>query len=255
MMRILIIEDEPLAADHLERLLIDHLEDLNITAKLSSVKKTITWWKNNSPPDLIFMDVQLADGLCFEIFEKIEIDTPIIFTTAYDQYALKAFKVNSVDYLLKPIHPDDLNKALDKYHSIFKSDNAMSPGISTETLHSLLQNIYNKYKERFVIKVGVHLKPIEITNIRLFTSQHKITYLVTTEGRKYPVDHTLQELEKLVDPSLFFRINRQDIIARSAIADVIAYGKSRLKIKVTSLKEDMVVSRERIASFKHWLGQ
>ena len=199
-MKVLIVEDEILAAERLTKLLLQIDGSAEILDHMDSVKSAVRWFKNNDEPDLLFLDIQLADGLSFEIFEQISLSCPIIFTTAYDQYALQAFKVNSIDYLLKPIASDELKKAIQK----FKSQNKQNSPFDASSLISLIQQNQSSYKERFVIKVGEHLKSVKAENVELFSSQDKTTYLFTKEGQKFILDFTLDQLEGLVDPKSFF---------------------------------------------------
>lgn len=252
MKRILIIEDEPFAADHLEILIQQLQADAKILAKLSTVRESIQWIKTHQEYDLIFTDIQLADGTCFEIFPEVEIKVPIIFTTAYDQYALRAFKVNSVDYLLKPIDKPALQAAFDKLERLRQEANP-PPAFGPKQLQQLIQSMQPAYKQRFAVKIGDHLKLVPTDQVLYFLSQHKLTYLVTKEGKKYPIQYTLQELEDLLNPKQFFRINRQMLLRDRAIEDVATISNSRLKVKIPFSKAAVVVSRERCSDFKDWL--
>lgn len=248
MTKVLIIEDEQLAADRLIRMLGEIDPGLEIIEHLDSVKTSIEWFKNNSEPQLLFLDIQLSDGLSFEIYDEVPIECPVIFTTAYDQYALQAFKTNSVDYLLKPIVREDLEAALEKFR------NRQLPGLlNPSALMDLLQQ-GKKYKERFVVKLGEHLKSINTSEVNLFYSENKATYLTTTEGKKYLLDYSLSEIEHLLDPEQFFRINRAAIVHRTGISDIISYSNSRLKVIIEKADmNDLVVARDRVNDFKAWL--
>ncbi len=205
-MDIIIIEDEKPAARRLKRLLEDF--GLYTNTMLHSVKESIAWFQNNEHPDLIFLDIQLSDGLSFEIFEEIDITSSIIFTTAYDAYALKAFKLNSIDYLLKPIDDDELEVAIEKY----KKNNKKTENVQIDLsqIHQLLNNPFEKnYKKRFTVKVGQYLKIIQLTEIECFYSENKTTYISTTENRSYPLDTPLEQLENQLEEELFFRVNRK----------------------------------------------
>lgn len=253
-MKVLIIEDEPIAASRLIDLLKKYDKKIEVSAKIASVKKTVKWFNENVEPDLVFMDIQLADGLSFDIFEQVNISCPIIFTTAYDEYAIKAFKVNSVDYLLKPIDFDELTYSIEKYKKNFnvKSDNA---SIQYSQIEEVVSMLTNKYKDRFVVKVGVHIKPIETSNILYFHSLQKATYIHTNDNRNYVIDFSLEQIENLVNPKMFFRINRKYIININAINDIVSFSKSRMKINLQdSDVEDFIVSREKVNKFKNWLG-
>jgi len=250
-MKVIIIEDEKPSARRLQRM----LNALHVEAEtmLHSVEESIAWFQNNEHPDLIFLDIQLSDGLSFEIFEAIEIKSAIIFTTAYDEYALQAFKLNSIDYLLKPIDDDDLEKAVLKYKE--RTPNKQSVTLNFDDIKKLLVNpIDREYKKRFSIKVGQHLKLINIDDIECFYSENKGTYLYTNEGRNYLLDTTLEQLENELEPQTFFRINRKFFVNINAIKDMISYTNSRLQIKLNTYNElEVIVARERVKEFKKWL--
>ena len=250
-MRVIIIEDEKPSARRLQRL----LQSINIEAEalLHSLEESIEWFKNNVHPDLIFLDIQLSDGLSFEIFETIEIKSAIIFTTAYDEYALQAFKLNSIDYLLKPIDEEDIAAAVSKYKGRLPKKQNVS--IDFEDIKKLLIDPKAKtYKKRLSVKVGQHLKLINIDKIECFYSENKGTYLHTKDGRNYLIDKSLEELGDDLEPNVFFRINRKFYININAIHDIISYTNSRLQIKLFSYDEsDVIVARERVRDFKKWL--
>ncbi len=252
MKRIVIIEDEPFAADHLA-VLIERLKpEMTVVAKIPTVKESVQWLQRNTDYDLVFTDIQLADGICFEIFQQVEIPVPVIFTTAYDQYALRAFKVNSVDYLLKPIDKPSLAGAFAKLEAL-RNTAQPHPILQPAQLQQLMQSMQPVYKQRFAIKIGDHIKLIPTNEVLYFQSQHKITYLITEGGKRYPVQYTLQELEDLLDARQFFRINRQTLLSDRSIQDVAALSNSRLKVRLPFAKESEVVSRERCTGFKEWL--
>ncbi len=252
-MNILIVEDEPLAAERLSKLAKQLQPDSVILACLDSVKRSVAWFKSNPQPDLVFMDIQLADGLSFEIFDQAEVKAPIIFTTAYNEYALKAFKVNSIDYILKPVDEADLKTALDKLKNL---TTRASPSKIMESIEYAMQMLTKKYKERFVVKVGEHLKTIEVTDILFFYSLEKTTFAQTREGRKHILDYTLDQLESLVNPTEYFRINRKYIISIKSINDMINHTNSRLKLILkNSDDDDVIVARERVQEFKEWLDR
>jgi two-component system, LytTR family, response regulator LytT len=250
-MNVIIIEDEKPSARRLQRM----LSALQIEAEtmLHSVEESIDWFQNNEHPDLIFLDIQLSDGLSFEIFEAINIKSAVIFTTAYDEYALQAFKLNSIDYLLKPIDEDDLAKAVKKYQERAPQKQAVT--LDFNDIKKLLINpIDREYKKRFSVKVGQHLKLINIDDIECFYSENKGTYLHTTEGRNYLLDTTLELLENELEPQTFFRISRKFFVNINAIKDMVSYTNSRLQIKLNSYKDDeVIVARERVKDFKAWL--
>ncbi len=251
-MNIIIIEDEKPAARRLDRM----LKSLNIevNAMLHSVEESILWFQENKHPDLIFLDIQLSDGLSFEIFESIEVKSAIIFITAYDEYALQAFKLNSIDYLLKPIDDDDLENAIDKYKERIPQQKAIA--LDFNDIKKLLINpLEREYKKRFTIKVGQHLKMIPIDTIECFYSENKGTYIHTTDNRDYLIDLTLEQLENELEPQTFFRVNRTFYVNVNAIKDMISYTNSRLQIKLNSYTaQDVIVSRERVRGFKEWLS-
>jgi two-component system response regulator LytT len=251
-MTIIIIEDEKPAA----RLLQRKVERLGYSVKqlLHSVEESIAWLKNNNQPDLIFIDIQLSDGLSFEIFEKIKLDSAIIFTTAYDQYALQAFKLNSVDYLLKPIDESELAQAFEKYKTHFSKQNNQDNFEAIKSLFLNQSNIQN-FKKRFTVKIGEHLKIINTEDIECLYSENKGTYIHTFENRDYLIDSTLEQIEKELNPNDFFRINRKFIIHFKAVKDIIIYSNSRLRLSTQTYKgEDIIVARERVQDFKNWIG-
>jgi DNA-binding LytR/AlgR family response regulator len=255
-MTTIIIEDEKPAA----RLLQRKLEKLNIQVgvMLHSVEEAIDWFSKNEHPDLIFLDIQLSDGLSFEIFEKVSIKSAVIFTTAYDEYALRAFKLNSIDYLLKPIDEDDLEIAVAKFKSLLPKQELQSQslGIDFEQIKKMLTNPFEKnYKKRFTVKIGQHLKVISTDEIECFFSENKGTYLHTFDNRNYLMECSLELLEQELDPANFFRISRKFIIPLKAIKEIIVYSNSRLKVILPSFKEEeVIVSREKVSDFKTWIG-
>lgn len=250
-MNTIIIEDEKPSARRLQRML-NHL-GIDAHTMLHSVEESMAWFQNNAHPDLIFLDIQLSDGLSFEIFEAIEIKSAVIFTTAYDEYALQAFKLNSIDYLLKPIDDDELAKAVTKYQDRLPQKQPVT--LDFNDIKKLLVNpIDRDYKKRFSVKVGQHLKLINIEDIECFYSENKGTYLHTTEGRSYLLDTTLELLQHELEPQTFFRINRKFFVNINAIKDMVSYTNSRLQIKLNTYNEDeVIVARERVKDFKAWL--
>lgn len=255
-MTTLIIEDEKPAA----RLLQRKLEKLEIAVEtmLHSVEESIDWFGNNEHPDLIFLDIQLSDGLSFEIFEKIDIKSAIIFTTAYDEYALKAFKLNSIDYLLKPIDEDELEVAVAKFKLRLPKSNSENQNLQLdfEQIRRMLSNPFeNNYKKRFTVKIGQHLKVITTDEIECFFSENKGTYIHTFGNRNYLIDSTLEILEQELDMKSFFRVSRKFIVPLQAIKEIQVYTNSRLKVILPTYKEDeVIVSREKVQDFKSWLG-
>lgn len=251
-MTIIIIEDEKPSA----RLLQRKVEKLGfqITTLLHSVEEAIAWFQGNSHPDLIFLDIQLSDGLSFEIFDAVEIKSAIIFTTAYDEYALRAFKLNSIDYLLKPIDEDDLEIAVNKFKARLPKAEPIS--LDFETIKRMLANPEEKtYKKRFTIKTGQHLKMINIEEVECFYSENKGTYLHTLDNRDYLLEGTLEQLESELDPKDFFRVSRKFIIPMKNIKDIVVYSNSRLKVILPTFREDeVIVSREKVTDFKNWIA-
>lgn len=250
-MDVIIIEDEKPSARRLQRMLTNLQIDASIL--LHSVEASIAWFKENEHPDLIFLDIQLSDGLSFEIFEAVEINSAIIFTTAYDEYALKAFKLNSIDYLLKPIDEDYLAKAVAKYKVRLPSQKPML--VDFDDIKSMLMNPLDRtYKKRFSVRVGQHLKLITTADIECFYSENKGTYAHTIDGRNYLLDVSLEQLEPDLEPKVFFRVSRKFYVNVNAIKDMISYTNSRLQIKLNTFSEhEIMVSRERVKDFKDWL--
>lgn len=255
-MTTIIIEDEKPAARLLQRKL-EKLQ-INVTVLLHSVEEAIEWFSNHPHPDLIFLDIQLSDGLSFAIFEAVEIKSAIIFTTAYDEYALRAFKLNSIDYLLKPIDEDDLEIAVNKYKSRMPEKAPENPSLALdfEAIKKMLTNPFEKnYKKRFTLKIGQHLKVISVDEIECFYSENKGTYLHTFDNRDYLLETTLEVLEQELEPAAFYRISRKFIIPLKAIKEIVVYSNSRLKIILPTYKaEEVIVSREKVADFKNWIG-
>jgi DNA-binding LytR/AlgR family response regulator len=245
-MKALIIEDELPAARRLERFLEDF--EIEILEKLTSVKSSLLWFQKNKQPDIIFLDVQLSDGLCFEIFNQVEITSKIIFTTAFSYYSLKAFDYNSISYLLKPINKKKMTVALDKANEFHQKETDL------KEFKKIVSN-YNLeiYKESFTVKVGKRIKIIESNTICCFYSFENATYLRTNEGN-YIINHSLTSLENDLNPTHFFKVNRTFITRKDAIKDIIAYSNSRLKLLLHSYDEsEIIVSRDRVKDFKNWI--
>jgi len=250
-MKVIIIEDEKPSARRLQRML--DRQAVSVDKLLHSVAEAVEWFQSNPHPDLIFLDIQLSDGLSFEIFDTVEVKSAIIFTTAFDEYALQAFKLNSIDYLLKPIEEEDLVAAVEKYKvRIPKEQNVQ---LNFEDIKKLLSNpVEREYKKRFTTKIGQHLKMIGVDEIECFYSENKGTYAHTFENRNYLLDTTLEQLETELSPKNFFRINRKFYININAIEDIISYTNSRLQLKLRSYNEEpVIVARERVKDFKLWL--
>ena len=251
-MNIIIIEDEKPAARLLER----KIEKLgySITTLLHSVEESLLWFQNNSHPDLIFLDIQLSDGLSFEIFEKIDIKSAVIFTTAYDEYALRAFKLNSIDYLLKPIDEEELATAISKFANQFQVNSVSN--LDFEAIKRMLVNpISKEYRKRFSVKIGQQIKVIDVAEIECLYSENKGTYIHTSDNRDYLIDSSLEVVEAELNPNDFFRISRKYIIPLQSVKEIQVYSNSRLKISLPTYKADeVIVARERVSDFKGWLG-
>lgn len=253
-MRTIIIEDEKPAARRLNRMLEEL--DVQVSTMLHSVEEAIDWFQSNEHPDLIFLDIQLSDGLSFEIFDVIEVHSAIIFTTAFDEYALQAFKLNSIDYILKPIDDEDLERAVNKYKKRFASVNeSQKIALDFEDIKKLLVNpLEREYKKRFTAKVGQHLKIINAEDVECFYSENKGTYAATKDGRNYLLDTTLEQLENELRPQQFFRVSRKYYVSIDHIKDIISYTNSRLQIKLNNhTDQEIIVSREKVKDFKLWL--
>ena len=248
-MKTIIIEDEKPAARRLERMLVRN--NVEVITKLYSVKESIAWLSNNPNPELIFLDIQLSDGLSFEIFEEVQVSSAIIFTTAYDEYALKAFKLNSIDYLLKPIDEDELIVAI----SQFKNQKKETIGFDINTIKQLLQKEEERYKKRFTVRVGQHLKIVDVKEIECIYSEDKASYAFSKTNKTHLLDGSLADVYDELNPTQFFKVNRQFIVNIDAIGDIISYSNSRLQIKLNNYTEkEIIVSREKVKEFKDWLG-
>ena len=255
-MKTIIIEDEKPAA----RLLQRKLQKLNIQVgvMLHSVEEAIEWFSKNEHPDLIFLDIQLSDGLSFGIFEKVEIKSAVIFTTAYDEYALRAFKLNSIDYLLKPIDEEELLVSISKFktHFLKSKEEIFTSQIDFKKIKKMFQNSFDQdFKKRFTVKIGQHLKVISTDEIECFFSENKGTYIHTFDNRNYLIDSTLEVLEQELDSKDFYRISRKFIIPMKAIKEIVVYSNSRLRVILPTFKEEeVIVSREKVSDFKNWIG-
>ena len=250
-MKVLIFEDETLAADKLQSALLEIDPDIQVVSRIKSISSAVEWLESNPHPDLIITDIRLLDGLCFEIFTKVKVEKPVIFTTAYDQYAIRAFEVNSIDYLLKPVEKEKLEKALSKVQ--------LAKDASTTDYNELLSFIKaNKqsYKSRFMVRLGQRIIAVTSEKIAYFYSENKLTYIVTLDGKKFPMDQPLDEVIDLLDPKRFFRANRQFIVAFDSIAEIHPYFKGRIKIILQpKIEEEVVISSDRTPEFKKWIDQ
>lgn len=249
-MKVLIIEDEARAARHLERLLSKVAPDMDVVASLESVRDSVEFLSSNQGIALIFSDIQLADGLSFEIYRQIKVSCPIIFTTAWDHYAIEAFNTNGIDYLLKPVEEERLLKAIEKVKQF-------SPMPALEKLFEMVaQKQEKQYKSRFLVKIGDRIKSIPIEEIDAFYSYEKATYLHTKGKRSYCIDFALDHLEEIVDPEKFFRINRKYLVSLNACASITAWSNSRLRLQIDGVDDkDIVVARERVQAFREWLDR
>jgi DNA-binding LytR/AlgR family response regulator len=252
-MKILIVEDEPLAAKRMESLVRTVLPEATILAKFESIRSVVKWFEANPQPDLIFMDIQLSDGLSFEIFQQTAVTAPVIFTTAYDEYALKAFKVNSIDYLLKPIQEDELAAAVEKFKS--QKETTAPQNKLGQVLETFLNKQTTEWKTRFFLKHANRFEVVETPDVLYLFAEEKVVFLVAEGGKKYFVDDTLDEVETKLNPKDFFRINRKYLAQASAIERIEPHFNGRLKISLR-LRDDseIYVSREKADAFKKWLG-
>jgi len=257
-MNVLIIEDETATARRLQKLLMEIDPAIQVLAIHESIAQTVKWLGQYGEPDLMIMDINLSDGISFGIFEEVEVNCPVIFTTAYDQYAIQAFKVNSIDYLLKPINKDSLVDSLRKYHKLQHPDGGTKLDISRLDIAKLALALGIQkpdYMKRLVVRYGEVIKAIEVKDVAYFYSDEKIVFMSLKEGKTYPVDFTLDHLEQRLDPELFFRINRKFVISYHAIGKMISYSKSRVKITLDPPCElEAISSTERSGDFKEWLA-
>ena len=255
-MKVVIIEDEPRAANRLEKLILEVEPSFTIVKKLESVKQAVAYFETQPQVDLIFSDIQLTDDLSFEIFKQIQISSPVIFTTAYDSYAINAFKANGIDYLLKPLCKEDVANAIQKFKTLTKPAAEVNLSVIAELLASSNKQESVEYKTRFMVKVGQHIKSVSINEIEAFYSKDKTTFLFTKDKRNYPLDQSLDQIHDVLNPSEFFKINRSFIVNLNGVSDIIAYSNSRLRIIVQGLEDELiVVAREKTKEFKAWLGE
>lgn len=260
-MNVVIIEDENLTANRLEGMLHKYDPAIDVLARIPSVAEAVVWFSQpNQSVDLVFMDIHLEDDLGFRIFEQAPLTTPVIFTTAYDEYMIQAFKVNSIDYLLKPINYDELVAAIEKFKALKKQFGAHSDNPPTPDLETLLNLIGRSkstdYKERFMITVGTKIRSIETADIAYFYLEEKIVFLVTKDGLNLPVDYSLDKLTQLLNPRHFFRISRQFLVSLPAIQTIHTFSAGKLKLDMTpKSRQEVFVSGDRMAEFKEWLGK
>lgn len=254
-MKVVIVEDEHIAAQRLIHMLADLAPEAQVAAQLQSIEESVEFFQTSPKVDLVFMDIHLADGAAFRIFDQVRVESPIIFTTAYDQYALKAFKVNSIDYLLKPINPDDLRHALEKYRNL----SANAPLQQLEQLQPLIEQMMNRHKSYpayLLIPHADKLTPVAVSDIACAYLDNKVTHIVMLDGSKYALDKTLEALEEQLDPSTFYRANRQYIVAHQAITEISLWliGKLKLTLSV-STPDAIIIPKAKVPEFKQWFAQ
>lgn len=254
-MKVLIIEDEQAVARRLVKLVAEMEPGFEILEVIDSVEDAVNWLNNNKMPDLLFMDIHLADGISFEIFDQVQVDAPVIFTTAYDNYAIRAFKVNSVDYLLKPLNREELHKAMDKFLAMKNAGEDVHPGVDYKRLAALISGEQKPLQTRMLVRFGQKFKSIEIKDVACFYTDDKTVYLHTFGDKRYPIDERLDSLEEVLDPDQFFRVNRGAIVNFDAIDEMEAYSKSRVHMTLKKpLDMDFVSSTVRSGAFKNWLS-
>lgn len=248
-MKVIIIEDEKPAAQKLQKAIMKADGEIEISAVLNSIQEATDWFKGNPMPDLIFMDIELTDGLCFSLFEKVNIPCPVIFTTAYDEYWQEAFEYNSIDYLLKPVKEEKLEAALAKYDMLKK--------YFAQNLQQLIQHTNQTgYKKRFLVKRGIDYVSLRVEDIAYFYAAYKLVCMIDNRGQKFILDQSLADIEKSVDPSLFYRVNRKYLVNMSAIKRIKSYPKSKLQLELEpTITEDIIISQENVTSFKDWMGK
>ncbi|QIP13466.1 response regulator transcription factor [Spirosoma aureum] len=256
-MNVLIIEDEPLTAQNLELLLYEYDPQIRVLAQLPSVSKSVQWFRAPQPlqPDLIFLDIHLEDDLGFSLIKELNLTIPIIFTTAFDQYALQAFKANSIDYLLKPIEAEELAAAIDKFKLV--RQNPSTTLLDTTALNQLMKKLDPPaYRDRFLVSIGPRLRTIRTDEIAYFFFEDKATFVTPHSGIPVSIDYSLDRLGQLVDPDHFYRVNRSFLVSASAIKSVYAYTGSKLKVElVPQPRQEVFVSVDRVTSFKEWMGK
>lgn len=259
-MKVLIVEDEELAVKKLQKTLQSVTTDAEVVGITDSIRSSVKWLQENPTPDLILMDIELADGQSFEIFDKVEVNTTVIFTTSYDEYALKAFKVNSVDYLLKPVQKEDLEAALDKYHRMKKMLQGTEPS-GNLNMDSLVKELQQRlqpkeFRKRFLVKQGQKLVSVEVDEIAYFYSDGRVNFFKTQDNRKFIVDYTMDELEGMLDPDRYFRISRSFYVSIESVEQIHDYFGNRLLLHLQPVVDkEAIVSREKVTDFKRWMGK
>lgn len=260
-MKIFIVEDEDLAVKKLKKTLQSVDETATVVGEADSIKNTVSWLQNNPSPDLILMDIELADGQSFEIFNHVQVKSPVIFITSYDEYALKAFKVNSVDYLLKPVQKEDLSAALEKYRQMKKMYTTDTPATSQISIDEIVKELQQKlqtkeFRKRFLVKHGQKLVSVEVEEIAYFFSDGRLNFFKTFDNRKFVVDYTMEELEDMLDPEKFFRISRSFYVSIESIDKIDDYFGNRLILQLKpAVDKEALVSREKVSDFKKWMGK
>jgi len=255
-MKVFIVEDEPHARNELLRLLEKSGEDVKVLGFADSIEDAVFWLNQNQQPDLMFFDIQLSDGLSFEIFNQVQIDIPVIFCTAFDEYAIQAFKVNSIDYLLKPIKLEELIKALNKYNSLSEKYSAKDKGLSIQQIEKLLDINKPKYKSRFVAKYGDQIKHIDVSQVAYFHAVDNEVFLVTFENNRYIIDYSLEQISGSISPEDFYRVNRSFIVHINAIKKISKYFNSRLHLELTpQTEESVLISRVKVPEFMNWMDK
>lgn len=252
-MKVLIIEDEPIAAERLQMLLKTYDAHIEIIKKIGSIEEAVLWLSTNIHPDILFLDIQLSDGYSFEIFRHVTYHKPIVFTTAYNEYALDAFKYYALDYLVKPVTFVALQQALDK----FKMINNSEPQNTAEAIKNIKNFTPEQYKERFLIKTGQKFVFIKTTDVAYFKAEDKLVFLIDKKQCRYLIDYTLEKLESILNPKVFFRLNRRVIISIESIEQVKSYTNNRLQLHLPNnyTADELIVSRERVADFRQWAEQ
>jgi DNA-binding LytR/AlgR family response regulator len=251
-LKVLIFEDESLSAEHLVTLINRYDSTVELLGIIETVKQGVEWFSSHQHPDLLLMDIQLSDGSCFDLFKQLRLDVPVIFTTAYNEYAIQAFKVNSIDYLLKPIDFQNLHAAFEKFRKQ-QNIHLPNPGMLYEQLYAQLL-LPAQYKKRLLVKIGEQLKQVLVDDIAFFVFDEGLCWAVTFAKNRLPVDYSLDELEQLLNPKNFFRINRKFIVNPDSIEKIHTYFNNRLKLQLRPNPEvEVLVSRERVADFKNWL--
>jgi len=259
-MKVLIIEDEELAVKKLRKTLLSVDESAEVVSVTDSIRSSVSWLQQNPAPDLILMDIELADGQSFEIFDKVDVKSTVIFTTSYDEFALKAFKVNSVDYLLKPIQKEDLQAALDKFKKM-KSMYSQQVGTAALNVDNLVKELQQKlqpkeYRKRFLVKMAQKLVSVETAEIAYFYSDGRLNFFKTNDNKKFVVDYTMDELEDMLDPDKYFRISRSFYVSIHCIEKIDEYFGNRLILQLKpAVDKEALVSREKVTDFKKWMGK